>query len=583
MTLKEALTWFKKNFNANLQSSVKNTPYSVDLLCAMAYQETGYIWSTMANKLAIKEIAMLAVGDTLDSRSVFPRSKAELVAQPNGAAMFTIARQSLVDMAKFVNGYNGAVKNPNKFCHGYGIFQYDIQFFKTDPQYFLQKKWADIDACFGKCINELKAAQKRQGWQSKATLSDEEKVYVAIAYNKGSANLSKGFKQGYQSDDGKYYGENIFEYLRLSQSIAAENPVVTETSPAPLPSPTPVVSDKKIYRIKITSTGLNLRREPKIPRDNPGSNVKTSLPNGHEVTLVSGKITDEWIEVETNLHGAYFKGFLASKFLEPVKAIAAAPALAPTPAPAPVPARAPVAAVPVIQPQPVAAPPRIPAVYMPTTAGTITKRSLPANALSLNEPGQPFRVASPDPAALKKSLIDIVNWINVEKSSNKRYQPGSNSTFCNIYAHDYCHLAGVYFPRVWWTGSALVKLARNETVKTLYGNTIEEMRANNLFRWLRDFGEMFGWRQTGDLNKLQNAANVGGVALIIARRMEEGRSGHVTVVIPEVSASAKRDAGGNVTAPLQSQAGATNFNMGTGKPDWWRGAQFAEHAFWIHG
>ena len=111
---------------------------------------------------------------------------------------------------------------------------------------------------------------------------------------------------------------------------------------------------------------------------------------------------------------------------------------------------------------------------------------------------------------------------------------------------------------------------------------MQEMRANDLLRWLKDFGEIFGWRQTGDLNKLQNTANIGGVALIIARRIEEGRSGHVPIVIPEGAASAKRDANGVVTAPLQSQAGSTNFNMGTGKPGWWLGAQFAEHAFWIH-
>lgn len=576
MTIKEAITWFKKTFRSNLESSVKNTPFSIDLLCAMAYQETGYIWSSMANKLSLKEIALLAVGDTLDSRSVFPRSKAELVSHPKGEAMFAIARESLVNMAKHVKGYDGAVRNPNKFCHGYGIFQYDIQFFKVDPDYFLQKKWADIDACFGRCIQELNAAKKRQGWQSKTLLTDEEKVYVAIAYNRGKADLSKGFKQGHQSSDKKFYGENIFEYMRLSQSIASENTIVSNSSPAPLPPPTEVNSDKKIYKVKSTTTGLNLRSEPVVPRNNSKSNVKAVLPNGHELTWVSGKATDKWIEVETNLNGAYFKGFVSAEFLELLKG--KTPTTTRTVPQVSnfvnTPVEAPVVTVPVTE---------FKAVYMPRKAGSITKRSEPANAYSLNEPGQPARGTGPDPAALKQSLIEIVKWINVEKNSNKRYQPGSNSTFCNIYAHDYCYLAGVYFPRVWWTPMALVKITKKEAVEPLYGNTIQEMRANDLSRWLKDFGEMFGWRQTGDLNKLQNAANTGGVALIIARRVEEGRSGHVTIVIPEVSASAKRDAAGNVTSPLQSQAGTTNFNMSTGKPDWWLGPQFAEHSFWIHG
>ena len=565
MTTKESITWFKTTFSAKLQSSVKNTPYSIDLLCAMAFQETGYIWSNMVGKLSLAEIALLAVGDTLDSpkRNAFPKNKTDLLSQTNGAAMFDIARDCLVKMSKYVNGYGGAVSNPNKFCHGFGIFQYDLQFFKSNPNYFLQKKWADVDTCFAMCISELNEAKKRQGWQSKTILTDDEKVYVAIAYNKGSANLSKGFRQGY-FDGKKYYGENIFEYMRLSQSIAVDNTVVTTSTPAPLPLPTPVLSNKKIYRVKVTSDPLNLRAEPKVPKDNPRSNIKAKLPNGHLVSWLSGKITDEWFEVETNLLGAYFKGFVASKFLELVKDNTVEIA--------------------VVTPEITNPVTGIVAVHMPHAAGSITKRSAPANASSLNEPGQPLRGTNADPAALKQDLINIVNWLNVEKISNKRYQPANGSTFCNIYAHDFCHLAGVYLPRVWWTQSAIVKLARNENVAPFLGNTIEEIRANNLLRWLKDFGEIFGWRQTGDVTKLQNAANVGGVALIIARRIDEGRSGHVTIVIPENNlAAAKRDANGNVTAPLQSQAGARNFNMGTGNTGWWLGTQFAEHAFWIHG
>ena len=54
-------------------------------------------------------------------------------------------------------------------------------------------------------------------------------------------------------------------------------------------------------------------------------------------------------------------------------------------------------------------------------------------------------------------------------------------------------------------------------------------------------------------------------------------------MVPETNdKKAKRNSAGDVTAPLQSQAGATNFRYGTGKPDWWKAAQFAESAFWLH-
>lgn len=571
MTTREAIQWFKQTFHEKLQLASNNTPYSVDMLCAIAFQETGSIWTNMIGKLSLAEIAQLSVGDTLDTpnRSAFPKNKAALLNAPHGAEMFAIARDHLVKMAKFVKGYNGAVSNPNKFCHGFGIFQYDLQHFLNDPDYFLQQKWADLDACFSHCIAELNSAKARQGWKSKTVLTDEEKVFVAIAYNRGSAVLSKGFKQGFKSPDGKFYGENIFDYLRISQSITVETDRsgIETTLPvvfAPIPPPTPVLSNKKIYRVKVTSSQLNLRAEPKVPKVNPGSNVKVSLPNGHLVSWISGKPTDPWLEVETTLKGGFFRGFASTDFLELVKDNTEG--------------------IPVTPPAATTSPQTgIVEVFMPRSAGTITKRTAPAGALSLNEPGQPSRNSTDDPAGLKKSLQSIIDWLNVEKPTHKRYQPTSTSTFCNIYAHDYCFLAGVYLPRVWWTQSAIAKLATGETVQPLLGNTIEEIRANNLFRWLRDFGDRFGWRQTGDLTKLQNAANIGGIGVIIARRKEDGRSGHVVIVAPETDlATAKRDVNGMVTAPLQSQAGARNFNRGRGSADWWLGTQFAEHAFWIH-
>ena len=97
------------------------------------------------------------------------------------------------------------------------------------------------------------------------------------------------------------------------------------------------------------------------------------------------------------------------------------------------------------------------------------------------------------------------------------------------------------------------------------------------------FGPRFGWRQTGTLDKLQAEANLGAVALVIARRKQDGRSGHVTLVVPEKDAfKARRNAAGVVIAPLQSQAGARNFRFDPGVTNWWNGEQFAESGFWIH-
>jgi hypothetical protein len=194
------------------------------MITAFACQETGEIWPALRRQgLPTSRILELCVGDTIDAsptgggRRAFPKNKAELLQAPQGNAMFAIARQGLVDMAAYIPAYRGAAARPDKFCHGFGIFQLDLQFFKSEPDYFLQRRYADFDAAVGKCVGELKAALKRIGWQARTALTDAEMAGVAIAYNTGRYDPAKGLKQGY-FDGSKYYGENYYAYLQLAKS-----------------------------------------------------------------------------------------------------------------------------------------------------------------------------------------------------------------------------------------------------------------------------------------------------------------------------------------------------------------------------
>jgi len=557
---KDALRWFKETFGHELANAAAGTPYSIDLLVAIAAQETGDIWAPLRNKLPVKELLAICVGDTLDDnkgRAAFPKTHADLVAVRGGEEMFRIAHDALVSMAAHVPGYNKVAKLPLKFCHGYGIFQYDLQFFMTDPDYFLLGRWREFSLSLGKCLEELRAAARRVGSSDRKSLSDLEQVAVAIAYNAGVFRPKKGLKQGHRSDDGRFYGENIFDYLRLSQTLT--------TTPAPgfaaLPPPTPVSPRGPVYEVNVDASQLRLRRTPRIDRGRPSANVIAHLPDGHRVRWLSGKSTDAFLEVETSLNGAHLRGFAASKFLVKV---------------------APAGDIAIVQPA--ATPPAtgVIAVSAPRRAAFVTRRTGIATALSLNEPNQPARSGS-TPQELRVSLWRIVDYLGVDKASHARYQPRGGMTFCNIYAHDYCALAGVYLPRVWWSQDAIERLARGEAVEPRLGATIQEQRANDLFRWLQAFGPRFGWRQTGTLDKLQAEADLGAVALVIARRKLEGKSGHVVPVVPEKEQiAARRNAAGEVIAPLQSQAGARNFRYGTGVANWWNGEQFAESAFWLH-
>jgi len=217
--------WFKSQFQPAIEKAIAGTPFSVDMIAAFACQETGEIWPALRRQgLPTSRILELCVGDTIDAsatgggRRAFPRNRGELVQAGQGDRMFEIARQGLVDMAAYIPAYRGAATRADKFCHGFGIFQLDLQFFKTDPDYFLSRRYADFDTAVARCVGELKSALKRTGWQAKTSLSDAEMAGVAIAYNTGRYDPAKALKQGY-FDGSKYYGENYYAYLQLAKGV----------------------------------------------------------------------------------------------------------------------------------------------------------------------------------------------------------------------------------------------------------------------------------------------------------------------------------------------------------------------------
>jgi hypothetical protein len=561
------ILWFKRQFQARIEPALAGTPLTVDMITAIACQETGSIWSLLRRKnLGSNKILTLCVGDTLDAdkgRRAFPQTKADLLAAPGGAAMFEIAHQALVDMAQHIPGFSTVAARPHKFCHGFGLFQRDLQFFLGDPDYFLEKRYERFEDTLAQCVGELKKGLKKLGLQDRSVLSDQELAAVGIAYNTGGFKPAKGLKQGHFNGT-LFYGEALFDFIRLAHTVALSGEDALLPAPpvgqAIVPPPSPVTAEGPGFRVNTRLGLLRVRSEPLISTPET-ANVITHLPDGHPVRAITGKAIKGFIEIETSLAGALVKGFVSLKML-------AAEA-----------ARAPIELL-----EPAAELPStgIVAVTMPRKPGSVTRRTDRANAHSLNEANPPKR-AGRSAEALRAELAAIIDWLAVDEPAHARYQPRDGLTFCNIYVHDYCHLAGVYLPRVWWSTLALLKLDRGETVAPLIGDTIGELRANDLFRWLRQHGPRFGWRQTGSATKLQQAANQGAVALIVARRKEDGRSGHITAVVPEVGElRARRDASGEVTAPLQSQAGASNFRVGTGRAAWWLGEEFAESAFWIH-
>jgi hypothetical protein len=307
---------------------------------------------------------------------------------------------------------------------------------------------------------------------------------------------------------------------------------------------------------QVIAEGGNIRHCPTTQFNEPIA----LLPGGQSVHIL-GPSAPGWQRVRTNLGGSDVIGHVADSRLAILPAGATAPA-------------------------PSVAPPSVPAGSIPIASLTenkpsATRTSTDGRAFPIGESPRKTRSLASPPADRVRELTEIGDWL--ASPTSKRYQPTADATYCNVYAADYCYLASAYLPRVWWTNSALMKIAQGATVPVLYGDTVREMRADDLFAWLCDMGPAFGWTRVFDASALQKAANEGGIGIICADRRAPGRSGHITVVVPEVAGhAATRDVDGHVVQPLQSQAGARNFRYGSAGPSWWMSDDFIDRGFFIH-
>src|SRR6201999_1361156 len=275
-------------------------------------------------------------------------------------------------------------------------------------------------------------------------------------------------------------------------------------------------------QFRVTANGLNIRAEPVLaPRT-----LKATLPQGQLVTKLTVASDERWWNVRMDLHAKHLEGFVDHNFLAPVAAFS--------------------------QPPPQQG---IKEVHLQTNK-RIARDQTSGRAFPLNEAGAPRRDAT-TAAGKAGQLAGIINWLKVEQSA--RYRATSGTTFCNIYAYDYCYLAGVFLPRVWWTRKAIATLASGGQVSAQYDVTVTELNANSLYTWFEEFGTDFGWTRTFDMTDLQNAANAGKICIINGERTDLNRPGHICAVVAEAQGHTAVRNDSTVTTPLQSQAGASNF------------------------
>ena len=307
---------------------------------------------------------------------------------------------------------------------------------------------------------------------------------------------------------------------------------------------------------RVGATQLTLRSAP-VVADRTRIGV---LNQGKEVQVLGPAGESGWVRIRVSLSGLLREGVVAERYL---KALPTSRGAATVPA-APAPAAA------------------LPAAHMQQDRADITRRRDGGRAYPLGEAGRPVR-AGGDAASLAASVSAIVDYLAVANPAHLRYRPAGGTTYCNIYATDLAYLCGVYLPRVWWTDRALLQLREGAQVAVEYGRTVRELNANSLYDWLEDHGPAFGWKREVELTALQAAANAGQVCVIVARRVDLNRPGHITVVVPETGdAKAVRNAQDEVVRPLESQAGTRNVLRGAAAGAWWLNSRFQAHAFWRH-
>jgi predicted chitinase len=332
------------------------------------------------------------------------------------------------------------------------------------------------------------------------------------------------------------------------------------------PTPAPAASLEGATH-RVSATSLNFRSSPGVPRVKSKNRIG-SLGIGKEVVMVKDAGNPPWVQIRTLYKGVLREGYVSGKYLEAIPGAAATGLEVPEKAP-------------VVSPAPPAF--AIKPSHLRENRTDITRARDGGRAYPLGEPGRPARTAS-TPQKKAEQLIEIVNYLDSAKRSHKRYQPKSSTTYCNIYAFDYCYLAGVFLPRTWWTDSALARLRNGEDVEVVYGNSItREMNANMLHNWFEDYGANFGWHNEVDLDSLQTAANEGEVCIIVAQRRDTGQSGHIVAVAPEHDGfRAKVNRAGEVLQPVESQAGSRNFKFKVGNSHWWQQDKFRSYGFWRH-
>jgi hypothetical protein len=154
--------WLKTNYGERMDEALGDTPFSVNIACAIACQETGiYLIEFIENMDADDALARCvfdASGDAAGtSRRAFPKNTAAFRQAYGDDFAELLIKEA--NKSRSLRGLDAA----DWVYKGYGLFQYDLQHVRTDEAFFRTKLWYRFDECLGRLVSELTTKFKATG------------------------------------------------------------------------------------------------------------------------------------------------------------------------------------------------------------------------------------------------------------------------------------------------------------------------------------------------------------------------------------------------------------------------------------
>ena len=151
----KAAKWMKDNFSHEMAAAVSGTVFSVDHVCAIACQETAYLWLGWIETMAVGDVLGRCIGDASGDfpgtlRSAFPKNTAAFRAKYGDHLTNILIGEA--NLSRAIRGFD-----PKDWVYkGYGIFQFDLQHIVTDEAFFRDRKWYSFGECVVRLMQELK-------------------------------------------------------------------------------------------------------------------------------------------------------------------------------------------------------------------------------------------------------------------------------------------------------------------------------------------------------------------------------------------------------------------------------------------